>query len=263
MESLAVAPLLSSGLRVTTVGTGTCVPRLERLGPCVLVRGQGKSVAVDLGLGCLHGLLRLGLTHRDLDAVLLTHLHPDHLADLPSFLFAANYDEVPRQRPVVLAGGAGVLAFVEGLSDLFGSWLRPKGYPLEIREMAPGETLELGSLRCRAGSVRHIPSSLAYRFEVGGRSAVVSGDTGPSPELEELACGANLLLLEASLAKAGSAAGHLSAAQAGELAQRAGAERLVLTHLTPAAETAGPAAAAAAAFDREVLVARDGMTVDA
>lgn len=240
------------------MGTGTCVPRLDRGGPCVLVRAPGASLAVDLGLGALHGLLRAGVAHGDLDGVFLSHLHPDHVAELASLLFASNYDEEPRRRPLVLAGGSGLAGFLHALSAVFGTWLEPREYELDLREVAPGGEVALGGLRCRAGAVRHLPSSLAWRFERAGRSAVVSGDTGPSPELEGFARGADLLVLEASLPPGAQMASHLTARQAGELARRAGVGRLVLAHLYPAAEAGDPAALAAEAFGRQVVVASDG-----
>lgn len=260
MARLASPPRLSSAhlLTLTTVGTGTCVPRLDRGGPCVLLRAPGACAVLDLGLGALHGLLRAGIAHRDLDTVFLSHLHPDHVAELPALLFAANYDDEPRRRPLLLAGGPGLGGFLEGLSAAFGTWLRPREYDLDLRELAPGGELALGELRCRGAAVRHIPSSLAWRFERGGRSAVVSGDTGPSPELEVFARGADLLVLEASLPPGAEMPSHLTARQAGELARRAGVGRLVLTHFYPAAEQGDPAAAAAEVFRGEVSVAADG-----
>jgi len=255
-------PDVPGGLRITTVGTGTCVPRLDRGGPCVLVRAGDTAAAVDLGLGALHGLLREGLCHRDLDALFLTHLHPDHTAELVSFLFAANYDEVPRTRPLLLVGGPGVRDFLAGLRNLHGRWVEPQGYALTVRELAPGEELAVGDLHCRTGAATHIPSSLAYRFAAGARSVVITGDTGPCAELEAFAQGADLLVAEASLRPGASAVGHLSAAQAGALARRAGVGRLLLTHLYPTADGADPAGRAAEEFGRAAEVARDGVTLD-
>ncbi len=247
-----------SRLRVATVGTGTCVPRLERGGPCVLIRTESAVAVVDLGLGALHGLLRVGIEHRDVDALFLTHFHPDHTAELPAFLFAANYDERPRERPLVVLGGAGVARFLEGLGNAYGRWLEPRGYSRRIRELSPGATVTVADLRCRVGAVRHTESSLAFRFEAGGRSVVVSGDTGPCGELSDLARGADLLLLEASLPEGARAEGHLTAGQAGAIGRAAGVGALVLYHLYPSAELADPRTAASATFGGSVEVARDG-----
>jgi ribonuclease BN (tRNA processing enzyme) len=240
------------------------VARLDRGGPCTLVRADGITVVVDLGLGALRGLLQLGVHHVDLDALFVTHLHPDHVAEIVSFLFAANYDEAPRERPFVIAGGCGVRRFLDALDVVHERWLTPRRYELDVWEIAPQQGVRLKSLDCRAGAVHHIDSSLAYRFESAGRAMVVSGDTGPSPALETLARGADLLIVEASLPAGAEAtnARHLSARRAGELGRRAGVGRLVLNHLYPAADAAGPEREASEAFGGPVTVARDGMELE-
>lgn len=246
-------------MRVATVGTGTCVPRLDRAGPCILVRTDATVAVVDLGLGALHGLLRLGVAHRGVDALFLTHLHPDHTAELAAFLFAANYDERPRERALSILGGTGLMAFMDGLGNTYGHWLDPRGYSRTVRELAPESDVHVMDLRVCAGSVAHTASSLAFRFEAGGRSAVVSGDTGPCEELVDLARGADLLVLEASLPEGGRVEGHMTAAQAGELGRTAGVGRLVLVHLYPSADGADPVGTASESFGGPVTVARDGM----
>lgn len=262
MQKLPNGHGLSRPLELVTVGTGTCSPRLDRGGACILVRAGSTAVVVDLGLGALHGLLRAGVRHGDVDALFLTHLHPDHTAELASFLFAANYDEVPRTRPLAIVAGEGFLAVFRALERAHGTWLDPKGYPREVREASPGDELRVGALGVRCGPVSHLPSSLAFRFEGGGAVAVVSGDTGPSPEFEAFAADADLLLLEAG--NAGRRAldgrdGHLTPRQAGEAARRARARTLALYHL-PIGEAEADEAAwvASQAFGARAVAARDG-----
>jgi ribonuclease BN (tRNA processing enzyme) len=113
-------------------------------------------------------------------------------------------------------------------------------------------------VKCRCGPALHLSSSLSFRFEATGRSAVVSGDTGPCPGLEEFARGADLLLLETSLrTRDHDETRHLTPEEAGTLARRAGAARLVLHHLTASSESS--AALAAGAFGGPTLVAADGL----
>ena len=247
--------------RVVTVGTGTCVPRLDRRGPCTLVEAGGFRLVVDLGLGSLHGLLEAGVPHHRVDAVLLTHLHPDHTTELVPLLFAARYDERPRVRPLRLLGGAGLRDFLAGLARAYGGWLEPGGYRLEVRELAPGDRVALGPWEVRAAGAVHIPSSLAYRFEGAGLSMAVTGDTGPAPGLAVFARGARLLLAEASLPEGEGFDRHLTARQAGEMAREAGVGRLVLHHLYPSADRDDPGRRAREVFGGEVIVARDGQEV--
>ncbi|GAB4262943.1 MBL fold metallo-hydrolase [Deferrisoma sp.] len=248
-------------VRIVTVGTGTCVPRLDRRGPCTLLEAGGYRVAVDLGLGALHGLLAAGVRHHNLDAVVFTHLHPDHTAELVALLFAAGYDEAPRTRPLTLVGGVGFERFVEALRGAYGDWLDPRGYPLEPRECAPGDQLSLGPWALRTGPARHHPSSLALRWELAGRSFVITGDTGPDRGLARFARGADLLVAEASLPEGAAFDRHLTARQAGDLAREARAGALVLHHLYPSADRADPGRHAAESFPGPVIVARDGMMV--
>ncbi|RMG96672.1 MAG: MBL fold metallo-hydrolase [Candidatus Dadabacteria bacterium] len=247
--------------RIVAVGTGTCVPRLDRRGPCTLLEAAGYRVAVDLGLGALHGLLAAGVGHQALDAVVFTHLHPDHTAELVALLFAAGYDETPRTRPLTLVGGPGFGRFVEALRGAYGDWLDPRGYRLELRECAPGDRLALGPWALRAGPARHHPSSLALRWEHAGRSFVITGDTGPDRGLARFARGADLLVAEASLPEGAAFDRHLTARQAGDLAREARAGALVLHHLYPSADRADPGRHAAEAFPGPVIVARDGQVV--
>ncbi len=248
-------------VEVVTVGTGTCVPRLDRRGPCTLVGAGGFRLVVDLGLGALHGLLEAGVSHHRVDAVLLTHLHPDHTSELVPLLFAARYDERPRVRPLRLVGGVGLRELVAALAGAYRGWLDPEGYRLEVRELSPGDRVSLGPWEVRAGEALHIPSSLAYRLDGAGFTMAVTGDTGPAPGLAALARGARLLLAEASLPEGAAFERHLTARQAGEIAREAGVGRLVLHHLYPASDRDDPGRRAREVFGGEVIVARDGQRV--
>jgi ribonuclease BN (tRNA processing enzyme) len=249
-------------MEIVTVGTGSCVPTLERSSSSVLIKGAGQVAVVDLGLGALHGLLRCGVSHTDVDAVLFTHLHIDHSCELLPLLFAANYDERPRTKPLTLIGREGLGEFLDKLTEAYGRWIEPHNYERTVVELAPGEAAALGDLRVRAGDVVHASSSLALRVECGSKSVVITGDTGPSPEVEALSRGAGLLICEAALAEGKEATYHLNARQAGELAQGAGVERLALTHFYPSSDASAdfdPAAAAAETFSGPVVAAFDGM----
>jgi ribonuclease BN (tRNA processing enzyme) len=228
-----------------------------------------------MGLGALHGLLKCGVSHRDIDAVVLTHLHLDHTCELLPFLFASNYDEAPRKGPLTLIGREGTGDFLAKLGGVYGHWIEPKHFELSVVELSPGSETSLGEAslgKTSAGGVKivssavaHDESSLAYRFESDDKSLVVAGDTGPSPELEELARGADLLVCEAALAGGAEAPYHLNASQAGELAHRAGVGQLVLTHFYPSSDSTGdydPAACAAEAYGGPVKVAFDGMKIE-
>lgn len=245
-------------MKITTIGTGCAVPSLKRGGSCALVKAGGCAALVDLGLNGLRGLLRAGVSHREVDLIFLTHLHPDHVSELMPFLFAANYDENPRTRPLAIIGSAETSRYVEDLIRINGKWLESKGYRRVITPMATGDEMSFGELTVKAGAVRHESSSLAYRFFHGGRSAVITGDTGPCEELAEFSRGADLLLAEASLPENFPLDIHLSGTQAGELAGKAGVGKLVLTHFYPSSEADAPEKWARKTYGGEVHAASDG-----
>jgi ribonuclease BN (tRNA processing enzyme) len=246
-------------MKVTTVGTGCCIPSSERRSSCLLAQGGGTNIAVDLGLGGLHGLLAAGVAHHEVDAVLLTHFHLDHTAELAPFLFAANYDEKPRSAPLTIAGGPGLLEFFDKLAAVYGKWIEGQNYRQRLVELKAGQRLEVGGLTVLSAAAAHTEASLGYRLECEGGSVVVTGDTGPCGELVELARGADLLVAECSLGVGVEQGYHLNASQAGRMAAGAGVGRLVLTHFYPSSEGGEPCANASHEFSGEVFLASDGM----
>lgn len=245
-------------MRIVTIGTGCARPNLKRGGNSILVQCGGVNIVVDLGLGSLHGLLREGLSHADVDLVVLTHFHTDHTAELASFLFAANYDETPRDTPLALAGGEGLGRFVDALGGLYGNWMAARGYARRLAELKPGDALNAGPVLLEAGPASHDPSSVSWRLTFGGASVVITGDTGPDEGLTSFASGADILVAEASLPHDRPAPYHLRAEDAAALAKKAKVGKLVLTHFYPASEADHPLERAKAVFDGPVALAEDG-----
>lgn len=244
--------------RIVTVGTGCARPSLARGSSCLLIQAAGLNLCVDLGLGALHGLLRAGVAHGEVDALFFTHFHTDHTADLGAFLFAANYDETTRARPLAIFGGGGLEKYMEAMEALHGRWVAAKHYERTVREARPGDVFTLGGLTALAGPASHDESSLSWRFKADGRSLAVTGDTGPNPELTAFVKGADILISECSLPPDSPAPYHLRAEDAGVLAAEAGAGMLVLTHFYPSSEAFDPAGRAALHYGGPVAAANDG-----
>ena len=105
------------------------MPSLQRLSSSYLVRTEQLNVLVDVGPSVVRRLLEYGYTTRDIDIIVLTHFHVDHSADLSTFLFASNYDVVPRTKELAIIGGEGFQDFYRGLLTIY-PWLLPKSYEL-------------------------------------------------------------------------------------------------------------------------------------
>jgi ribonuclease BN (tRNA processing enzyme) len=247
-------------MELTVIGSGTGVPSLRRGSPCLAVRADGRLLVLDLGAGSLRALLRCGLDFSAIDVLALTHLHPDHVGDLIPFLFATRYAlGYTRTEPFRLLAARGFARFHNLLKEAFAGWVEPPPGLMDLKELAPDAKDEVRdtNLVIKSAPTNHTGGSLAYRVEAQGKSLVYSGDTDLSDSLVDLAKNADLLVLEA--ANPFKVPGHLTPAEAGRLAAKAGARRLLLTHFYPPCDEVDVVALASKEFKGEVLRAEDGL----
>ncbi len=185
-----------------------------------------------------------------IDAVVVSHSHPDHWSDLEGLYVAMRYFLERRGLPIYAP---------EGLRDLMRGENRDG--TLDWRVIGDGDSAQVGPAKWTWSQTDHPVETLASRVEVGGRALGYSADTGPAWQLSALGEGVQLALVEACLTlEAEGVMQHLSARQAGAMAADAGAERLVITHLAPPIDRAVAQREAAAAFGGPVDVAEVGET---
>lgn len=198
-----------------------------------------------------------------LAGVALSHLHPDHTADLVTLLFAlVNPAHPPRDEPFFVWGPPGTSALMEALRGVYGGWIQPPGCEVTVRELPPGEPLLLGSLKLTPFPAEHTESCFCFRVEAPPGSFCYSGDTGPCPGLAQAAHGVDLLVCECSVLEEEQLQGHMKASQVGELARASGCGQVVLTHLYPHILAADPVSTVKERFPGQVRLARDGMTFE-
>jgi ribonuclease BN (tRNA processing enzyme) len=219
------------------LGTGTGVPSAERASPAVLLKLPKINLLIDLGPGTLRQLARLSVSIPEIDYLLLTHLHPDHSADLVPFLFAGKYPPyLSNRRPCTLIAGNAIDSFYQGLRNVYGHWIEwPPGL-LRISPLPQDRTWEKEwpDFTLRSTPVEHTSSSLGYRITLpDGKVLVFSGDSDYSTSLVELAQEADWLVCECSFPEEEKATGHLIPSLAGRIAREAGVGQLILTHFYP------------------------------
>ncbi|MBM4062089.1 MAG: MBL fold metallo-hydrolase [Planctomycetes bacterium] len=247
-------------MRLTILGSGTAIPVPDRFPAGHLLQHGGAAVLVDCGPGVLRRLAQAGIGPAGLDAVLLTHYHPDHCADLAALLFALRAPTFAGRPPLQVFGAPGLERLVRTLTEAW-PWLQPRGYPLELVELQPGE-FPLGPFAVRALPIRHTMQSLGYRFAAAGGSVAFSGDADECDELVELARDADVFVCDAATPDGQKLDGHLTPGIAGEFARRAGARTLVPTHFYPECEGHDLRAMAAARFGGRVVLAEDLLRLD-
>src|SRR5579885_2275395 len=213
-------------VRLTVLGSSPAWPNPGSAQSGYLVEGPGRLL-LDCGPGVLARLRQRADAWPPADAIAVTHLHLDHIADLVGWQWAHLMGPGRGSRPVPLWLPPGSASSQE-LSSL----LHRAREAFDLREYRPREPFEAAGFRIEALQVAHYERpSFGLRVEHDGRTLAYSGDTAPVPTLAELARDADVFVCEATLAEAErEPRGHLTAAEALEAATAAGARRTLLTH---------------------------------
>ena len=216
-------------MQLTVLGSDGTWPRAGGATSGYLVRQDGFTIWLDAGSGTMANLQR-HVAVLDVDAVIVSHAHPDHFVDLYPFFYARMFQpEGPRPLPLYAPIG-----FMEVASSIMSNDGAENLHRVfEWHPVKPGQTFEAGPLRVRTAPMRHPVPTIGMRFETDGVAFGYSADTGPTDELVRLAEGVELLLAESTMVEATTRSSelHMSADQAGEHAARAGVRSLMLTHL--------------------------------
>ncbi|UCD70904.1 MAG: MBL fold metallo-hydrolase [Syntrophobacterales bacterium] len=248
-------------MEITILGSGTCVPSLKRGSPGLILRIDGRVLLFDSGTGTLERMLKRGITYLDLDLVLYTHTHPDHIADLVPLIFACKYGENPRREDFPIIGGRGFKTYFRAIQEVYGHWLQPGLFRINITEVYE-EILDYDLFRVIAKPMVHISESVGYRVESNdGKSIAISGDTDYCPQLVELARDVDVLVIESALPDEMKAEGHLTPSLAGRIGREAHCKKMVLTHLYPVCDTVDIAQQCRKEYRGELLIAEDLMEI--
>ena len=245
-------------MRLTVVGCAGSYPGPDSPASCYLVEadhaGRTWRVLLDLGSGAF-GALQRHIDPLTLDAVLLTHLHPDHYFDISGLYVVWKYHPAGARPPIPVWGPRGVAkqsARAYGLPDTPGMSAE---FDFEEYDDQP---IRIGPFTIVATRVVHPVPAYGLRVEADGRVLAYSGDTGPCAELVDLARDADLLLAEAAFQERedNPVDLHLTGIDAGDAASKAEVGRLLLTHIPPWHDREVALAEARTSFDGDVDLAR-------
>lgn len=243
-------------MEVIILGSGSGIPSLKRGAPGLAIRIGREILLFDSGPGTLTRLLKVGIDYRKLDYIFYTHFHPDHIAELVPFLFACKYHSAPRTKPLVILGPKGIGNLYFSLLEVYGEWITPVKYSVEIKE------LDNNPYKGRGWAVsmkhlKHTDPAIGYRLEAKGKSMVYSGDTDYCHEIVDLAKNSDLFILECSFPERYRIHGHLTPKLAGRIARESGCRRLVLTHLYPICDRYNILSECRKEYKGKLTIARD------
>jgi ribonuclease BN (tRNA processing enzyme) len=247
-------------VKVTVLGCSGSVPGPDSPASGYLIEEDDYRLVLDLGPGAF-GALQRYVQPTDVNAILITHLHADHCIDLTAYVVALRYGGEGHRANgrIPLIGPSGTRDRIEAAYD-------PLARKLGLQELFGFSTPasgELGPFAVSFATVNHPVPTSAVRLTAGDSSLVYSADTGESPELVSLAHGADVFLCEASFGPDDEYVPdlHLTGRQAGEHANKAAVDRLVVTHVPPWTSREVQADEAAKAFSGTVELALPGAEI--
>lgn len=243
-------PSPASAMTLTVLGAAAPFPKPDR--PCsgYLLRTEDTAIWIDAGPGTFAELQR-HLALGEIDAIWISHMHPDHWIDLLAAWNAyVNDDALPRPTVYGPAGWMGrfdaALGHKDAAADVF-----------DVKEHSDRLMTMTGPINVQAISMHHSVPTFGLRAEIQGHVLAYSADTGPCQALVELAHDADLLVVEAGASKPTEF--HITPEQAAETAFEAGAKRVVLTHVSPDVKAADALARFRAACPSAVDIATPGL----
>jgi ribonuclease BN (tRNA processing enzyme) len=247
-------------MKVTVLGGAGAYPTAHQGCSGFLLEHDGFRLLVDPGYATIQRLLAL-VGADEIDAVWVSHGHPDHCADLQPLLRARALPVPPAATPLPVYAPLGSLASLLALDQ---PDTVDRAYVLH--DVADRETFDIGPLQCSARDLPHMVPNLGIRIIANAATTptvvAYTGDCGPSTTVAELAAGADLLIANATFPESvpePRTAFLSSARQAGTYAQEAGAKALMLTHLWPGTDPDAAFAAAAETYDGPVEVGSPGL----
>jgi len=247
-------------IKLTVLGSGTCVPSLQRNAPGYLLEAGGLQTLVDCGSGILLQLEKAGRSYKDIDAVFITHRHPDHFADLiPLIQALLATPSFKREKELLIVAP-------DGFREYYNMTVRSllSGAKLDfIRIVEVYSKLDIGPFHVLTAKTVHSEDSIAYRFEHNRKVVVFTGDADYDQGIIELSKGADLLITDCSFPNSMKTKGHLCSRECGLIAEKAGVKKLILSHIYPAdTPDIERVSESGKAFGGEIILAEDLMELE-
>jgi ribonuclease BN (tRNA processing enzyme) len=247
-------------MRLTVLGSSGTWPNPDTATSGYLVQHDGFNLWMDAGTGTLANLQH-HIQLADINAIVISHEHPDHFVDLYPCFYAWHYGELGKPGlPVFVPTD-----FTQKLADIVSidsQVVMRRAF--SFTELAPGESFEIGPFRVKTEPMAHLGlPALGFRIASDGTVLSYTGDTGPTHHVEDLARDADLFLAEATWQDRDDLMPfHMSSRQAADHARESGVGRLVLTHIWPTLDKDVSKQQAAEEYDGPIDAAVEGASFE-
>ncbi|MAE42234.1 MBL fold metallo-hydrolase [Candidatus Woesearchaeota archaeon] len=243
-------------MKLTVLGSGTAVPRLNRNMSGYLVETGNKKILFDSGPGIIRQILKTKSKIMDINHIFYTHLHPDHINDLLGILIIDHCNKY--KGPLNIYGPKGIKKYFNFIRK---ATIGKLNYDVNVGEMNDNSISKIDKILIKTKKVKHSIIGVSYRIEYDGKSIVYSGDTDYSNDIIQLSKNADLLVLECSYPDNKKVKGHLIPSLCGKIATKANVKKLVLTHFYPECDKVDIKKQCSKEFDGKIVLAKDCMRV--
>jgi len=254
-------------MELIVLGSGSCImDQTERACASYLLKYEGNSVLIDTGTGMTGNLPRIEESHQDIDAVVNTHRHPDHISDLIPFIqnkLVENIYYSENEENITLYGPEGHFEYVESriayeMDESIDGLNENNSFEIEVVELSEGSVTDYPDLECieavHGGS--EFPC-YSLKFETDNHSIVFTGDTDFHDRLVDFCEGADLVVADCSMPDDNKVEGHMTPSECARVSSSANVDKLVLSHLYPEVDNTDLRSRVKADFEGEVAVAED------
>lgn len=259
-------------MKLTILGSGSCRVNQESRRPSgYYLQIQGQSMLIDTGTGITTNIPKTDISVREIDTIVSTHRHPDHISDLIPIIQEKVVNSFDTEETNIrLIGPKGHKDYIKDrmrheMAETPESIKEKFGFNIKITELEANDHIKLGETLIKTLETDHGPENflcLAVRVEGENNVVTFTGDTDYFSSLAEFSKSSDLLVTDCSKPNELKAEGHMTPEECGKIADKAEVKTLILSHLYPEIEDYDIVAQAEEEFDREVIKAKDLMTID-
>jgi len=245
-------------MEITILGSGTSIPSLKRSSPSILVNIGNTNILMDTGPGSLRQLKKTGTTLNQIDTLIYTHFHIDHISDMLPFIFSSKYNhDEPRTTDLKIIGPIGLIELYNSLIKIHGNQIVPDKFKINWIEDVNSYS-KFYNFKVETCKVKHTDNSIAIKLiDNKGKEVVYSGDTDYCEEIIEFARDSDLLILECSFPDNLKKTGHLTPSEAGIIAKKSSPKKLTLTHFYPQCDNFDMLTPIKDRYNGEIIIAED------